>query len=88
VHLGQVRAQLDGPVEAYVQLSSGQYGYCNNNEWCQVSIPLQAFVTANPKIDLRMVLSRFVIADRFAVTGNAQKANLPKLYLDGVYWAR
>ena len=80
--------ELDGPVEAFIQLSSGQYGYCNNNEWCQVSIPLQAFVTANPKIDLRMVLSRFVIADRFAVTGNAQKANLPKLYLDGVYWAR
>lgn len=80
--------ELDGPVEAYIQLSSGQYGYCNNNEWCQVSIPLQAFVAANPKIDLRMVLSRFVIADRFAVTGNAQKSNLPKLYLDGVYWAR
>lgn len=80
--------ELDGPVEAYIQLSSGQYGYCNNNEWCQVSIPLQAFVAANPKIDLRMVLSRFVIADRFAFTGNAQKTNLPKLYLDGVYWAR
>ena len=80
--------ELDGPVEAYIQLSSGQYGYCNNNEWCQVSIPLQAFVAANPKIDLRMVLSRFVIADRFAFTGNAQKTNLPKLYLAGVYWAR
>ena len=77
-----------GPVEAYVQLQNGQYGYCNTGAWCTVSIPLKVFVASNPKIDLRLVLSRFVIADRFDVTGNEKKTDLPKLYLDGVYWSR
>jgi hypothetical protein len=49
---------------------------------------LQAFVAQNPKLDLRMVLSRFVIADRFEITGNTPAASLPRIYLDGVYWSR
>ena len=80
--------EFEGPVEAYVQIQNGQYGYCNTGGWCKVSIPVRDFVAANPKIDLRMVLSRFVIADRFAITGNAATTNLPKIYLDGVDWNR
>lgn len=72
--------------EAYVQLAPGQMGYCNDNRWCQVSIPVQSFVSANPKIDLRLVSFRFIIADRYAFTGNAPGTK-PKITLDGIYWA-
>jgi hypothetical protein len=34
------------------------------------------------------VLSRFILADRFAITGNAATSNPPKIYLDGVVWSR
>ena len=74
--------------EAYLQIASGQYGYRNNGEWVQVSIPLAAFVAANPKLDLSLVLSRFVIADRWAITGNLARTGLPLLYLDGIYLAK
>ncbi len=77
-----------GTQEAFIQIANGQYGYCNTAAWCQVSVPVQAFVTANPKIDLRMVLSRFVIADRFAFTKNTQTSGLPGIALDGIYWSK
>jgi exo-beta-1,3-glucanase (GH17 family) len=80
--------ELEGAREAFLQLSNGDFGYCNTGQWCKVSIPVQAFVDANPKLDLRLVLGRFFIADRFGVTGNAQKNNLPNLFIDGVVWTR
>ena len=55
--------------EAFLQIGPGDYGYCNTNEWCQVSIPVSAFLAANPKLDLRLVNFRFIIADRFSFTG-------------------
>lgn len=73
--------------EAFVQMAPGQYGYCNNDTWCQVSIPVQAFVDANPRIDLRLVTFRFVIADRYDVTGNSPTAPKPLIFLDGIHWA-
>lgn len=77
------------PQEAYLQIAPGQYGYCNTGAWCTVSIPLRDFVAANPKLDLSLVLSRFVIADRYAFTGKPANAGITtKLYLDGIYWAR
>ncbi len=74
--------------EAYLQIASGQYGYRNNGEWVQVSIPLAAFKAANPQLDLSLVSLRFIIADRWAQTGNLARSNLPKLYLDGIYLAK
>ena len=74
--------------EAYLQIGSGQYGYRNNGEWVQVSIPLSAFKAANPKLDLSLVTLRFIIADRWAQTGNFARTGLPKLYLDGIYLAK
>jgi exo-beta-1,3-glucanase (GH17 family) len=81
-------SDLNGMPEAYIQISSGQYGYCNTGNWCKVSIPIQAFLSANPKLDTRLVLSRFIIADRFAFTGNTVKTGLPKINVDEIYWAR
>ena len=77
------------PQEAYLQIAPGQYGYCNTGAWCTVSIPLKDFVAVNPKLDLSLVLSRFVIADRYAFTGKPANAGITtRLYLDGIYWAR
>lgn len=77
------------PQEAFLQIQAGDYGYCNTGAWCTVSIPLQAFIAVNPRLDLSLVLSRFVIADRYAFTGKPNNAGVTtRLYLDGIYWAR
>jgi hypothetical protein len=81
-------SELNGAVESYLQIANGQYGYCNTGSWCKVSIPVQAFVAQNPKLDLSLILSRFVIADRFDITRNTQRTDLPKIYIDGIYWSR
>ncbi|MBK6469389.1 MAG: hypothetical protein IPF94_01300 [Betaproteobacteria bacterium] len=75
--------------EAFLQIGPGDYGYCNTNVWCQVSIPLSAFVAANPKIDLRYVSSRIIIADRFSFTGKPlNTTGLPKVRIDGTHWSK
>jgi exo-beta-1,3-glucanase (GH17 family) len=87
IGLSSDTSNRDG-AEAYLQIASGQYGYRNNGEWVQVRIPLKDFVAANPTLDLSLVQSRFIIADRFEKTGNFERTGLPKLYLDGIYWAK
>ncbi len=79
---------LDGAQEAFLQIGNGQYGFCNTGAWCKLTIPIKDFVTANPKLDLRLVLSRFMIADRFAFTGNTTTTGLPKIRMDAVYWSK
>jgi exo-beta-1,3-glucanase (GH17 family) len=75
------------PQEAYLQLQPGNYGYCSTGAWCQVSIPLTDFVVKNPKLDLSLVLSRFIISDVYSRTGNAP-GSTAKLYIDGIHWAK
>jgi len=75
------------PQEAYLQLQPGNYGYCNTGAWCQVSIPLQDFMAKNPKLDLSLVLARFIIADVYTRTGNAP-GSTAKLTLDGIHWSK
>ena len=75
------------PQEAYLQLQPGNYGYCNTDAWCQVSIPLQDFIAKNPKLDLSLVLARFIIADVYSRTGNVP-GNTSRVYLDGIHWSR
>lgn len=75
--------------EAVLTLSPGDYSYCTTNAWCQVRIPIAAFVAANPKVDLNAVLLPFVIRDIFAQTGKPlNTTGLPKVYVDGVYWSK
>lgn len=75
--------------EAFLQIGPGDYGYCNTNQWCNVSIPVSAFVAANPKLDLRLVSFRFIIADRFSFTGKPlNTTGLPKISIDGIYWTK
>jgi exo-beta-1,3-glucanase (GH17 family) len=73
--------------EAVLQLQPGNYGYCNTGAWCQVSIPLQDFIAKNPKLDLSLVLIRFLISDVYSRTGNAP-GNTTKVYLDGIHWSK
>jgi exo-beta-1,3-glucanase (GH17 family) len=75
------------PQEAYLQIQPGNYGYCNTGAWCQVSIPVKDFVARNPKLDLSMVLARFIISDVYSRTGNAP-GSTAKLAIDGIHWAR
>jgi exo-beta-1,3-glucanase (GH17 family) len=75
------------PQEAVLQLQPGDYGYCNTGAWCQVSIPLQDFIAKNPKLDLSLVLTRFLISDVYSRTGNAP-GNTTKVFLDGIHWSK
>lgn len=78
---------LGRPVEAYVLISNGNYGYCNSGSvWCDVTIPLSAFKTANPKLDLRYVLTRFSISDIWSATGNVARTGMPEIRLDRIFW--
>lgn len=75
--------------EAFLQVAPGEYGYCNTNAWCQVSIPVQAFLLQNPKLDLRYVNFRFIVADRYSLTGKPLNlTGLPPLRIDGLHWSR
>jgi exo-beta-1,3-glucanase (GH17 family) len=75
--------------EAFLQIGNGDYGYQADGQWHTVSIPLQAFLAVNPKLDLRYVVSQFVIADRYAFTGKALGSNITtKLNVDTVFWGR
>ena len=73
--------------EAFLLIQPGNYGYCSTGAWCQVSIPIRDFVAKNPKLDLSLVLSRFIISDVYSRTGNAP-GSTAKLYIDGIYWAK
>ncbi len=75
--------------EAFVQIGVGEFGYCNNNGWCEVSIPISAFTAKNPKLDLRYVNFRFIVADRFSFTGKPlNQTGLPLLRIDNLHWSR
>ena len=75
--------------EAFLQLAPGQYGYCSTGAWCTVTIPLKDFLAVNPKLDLSMVLTRFMIADRYGFTGKAQgSAVRTPIRLDAIGWRR
>ncbi|MEN9630870.1 MAG: hypothetical protein RJA10_4098, partial [Pseudomonadota bacterium] len=67
----------------------GQMGYCNTDNWCDVAIPVSAFLAANPKLDLRLVNFRFIIADRYSFTGKPlNTTGLPNIQVDNIHWTR
>jgi exo-beta-1,3-glucanase (GH17 family) len=74
--------------EAFLQIAPGEYGYCNTNAWCEVAVPVSAFLAKNPKLDLRLVKFRFIIADRFSMTGKPLSlTGLPNIRIDGLNWS-
>jgi len=84
--------------DVYWVLEPGQYGYQNNGQWQQVSIPIQQIKTAGAPaygmqnspaavLDLTKVTNPFVIADRFEETGKAIKSQTP-MEVDAIFWSK
>jgi hypothetical protein len=90
IEIGVSTLDADGNgQEAFVQIGNGDYGYCNTGTWCRVSIPLQAFQAVNPRLDFRLVVNPFYIADRYSFTGKASGSNIRvPLNIDGIGWTR
>jgi hypothetical protein len=82
--------ELVGATESFVLVANGDgYGYCSDAaRWCDVNIPLSAFKSANPNLDLRYVLTRFSISDVYSATGNADATGQPEIRLDNIYWSK
>jgi exo-beta-1,3-glucanase (GH17 family) len=64
------------------------YGYVNDGQWHQVSIPIADFVAAGGVFDLTKVTSAFVIADIYDRTGNAARGDTTKVFIDAVFWSK
>jgi hypothetical protein len=84
--------------DVYWVLEPGQYGYQNNGQWQQVSIPIQQIKTAGAPaygmqnspaavLDMTKVTNPFVIADRFEETGKAIKSQAP-MEVDAIFWSK
>ena len=63
------------------------YGYINDGNWHQVSIPISAFTAAGANFDLTRVTNTLVIADVYDRTGNPS-GSTDKVFVDGVYWSK
>lgn len=86
--------------DVYLKLDPGQYGYRNDGQWHQVSIPIAAITPAGAmafgmtdptrsRLNMARVTNPFVIADRYAVTGKAQGSNLrTPILIDNIHWSR
>jgi hypothetical protein len=81
-------------VDVYLAIAPGQYGYQNDGAWHQVSVPIQAIAAkaapafgqpATATLNFAQLTSGFVIADRYAITGNAGGSTAPVL-VDKIYW--
>jgi exo-beta-1,3-glucanase (GH17 family) len=75
--------------EAQVQIGEGDFGYKRDGTWNLVRIPLSKFVEKNNKIDLRFVVSPFIISDVYARTGKSASAGYTDpIRIDGIRWSR
>lgn len=78
--------------------TSNPYGYANDGQWQQVSIPLADIIArgapaygmpGSVTLNLSQVTNPFVVADRYGVTGKAQGSNVvTPIDVDRVYWTR
>ena len=86
--------------DVYIPIASGQYGYVNDGNWHDVSIPISAITPfgamaygmtdpTKAKLDLTTVTNPFVINDTYAVTGKADSSDITTpIYVDNVYWSK
>ena len=79
---------LDGAVFVVASnVNADGYGYINDGQWHQVSIPISAFVAAGAKFNLSQVTNTLVIADIYDRTGNPSGSET-KIFIDAVYWSK
>ncbi|MDP3820008.1 MAG: hypothetical protein Q8R33_00900 [Burkholderiales bacterium] len=64
------------------------YGYVNDGNWHQVSIPISAFTAAGGNFDLSRLTNALVVADIYDRTGNAARGDTSKVFVDAVYWSK
>ncbi|GAA5178995.1 hypothetical protein GCM10025771_19700 [Niveibacterium umoris] len=83
-------------VDVYLAIAPGQYGYVNDGAWHTVSVPVSAIAAkaapafgqpTSATLDMTKVSNGFVIADRYAVTGNAG-GSTTKVQVDNIYWSK
>ncbi len=88
--------------DVIMPLSPGQFGYLNDGQWHQVSIPISALIPFGAKgfgddlknspdavLDLSKVTIPFLIADRYDRTGKDQSSGITtKLNVDAIFWTK
>jgi exo-beta-1,3-glucanase (GH17 family) len=75
--------------EAVLQIGSGDFGYQRDGNWNLVRIPLSKFVEKNSKLDLRLIVSPFIISDVYSRTGKSASAgHTDPVRVDGIRWSR
>ncbi len=86
--------------DVWMPLSPGQYGYLNDGQWHQVSIPIADLIPFGAKgfgmnnspdavFDLSKVTIPFVIADRYDHTGKDQNSGITtKIQIDAIFWTK
>lgn len=88
-------ATLNTGYDVYLPIQSGQYGFVNDGAWHDVSIPISAIVARGAPaynmpntatLNMTRVPSLFVIADRYAVTGNTRQ--LTPVKIDAIFWSK
>ena len=90
-------------VQAYIVIdpATAQYGYQNDGNWHNVSIPLSAIIPnatpaygqpASATLNLAQVTAPFVIADLYASTGKTTSVqgvgNTTTFFIDDIYWSK
>ena len=82
--------------DVYLPIASGEYGYVNDGPWHNVSIPVSAIAAkaapayaqpATVTLNMAKVSNAFVIADRYAITGNSA-GSTTKIGIDNIYWSK
>ncbi len=82
--------------DVYITLQPGQYGYLNDGQWHDVSIPISAItpygapaygMPSTATLAMDRVTNAFVIADRYGVTGNAPGSTTP-IHVDNIHWSK
>lgn len=88
--------------DVYLTLSNTNadgYGYINDGQWHEVSIPISALKTGGApsfgnttdlaKFDLAKVTNPFVVNDVYDATGNTTiKGNKTSIFIDNIYWSK
>ena len=84
----------------FIPIGSGAYGYYNDGQWHNVSIPISAMLPwgamasgmtlpAFSKLDLTKVTTPFVLADVYGTTGKANNAGSnAQLFVDAIHWSK
>ncbi|MBN1241160.1 MAG: hypothetical protein JXA15_00465 [Spirochaetales bacterium] len=93
---GNAQDSLAVDVYLAVDPASNAYGYANDGAWHEVAIPIAAItaraapaygMSGSATLNMAEVYNTFVIADRYATTGNVAGATT-EIWLDDVRWTQ